>query len=116
MAPSTSTTPCALVVDDEPLVRMLACDILEDAGFDVSVSGPETGTVKEQDPDGGDEATPGSEVEITAEEEHAKLAAIETELDQCWDLLRQRRARREYGEDPEGAEVRSEGTVENYLS
>jgi CheY-like chemotaxis protein len=33
MAPSISTTPYALVVDDEPLVRMLACDILEDAGF-----------------------------------------------------------------------------------
>jgi hypothetical protein len=42
------------------------------------------------------------------------VRAIEQELDQCWDLLRQRRARREFGEDPEQAEVRDPQTVENY--
>lgn len=44
----------------------------------------------------------------------ARLREVEEELDRCWDLLRQRRARREYGEDPDGAEVRSASTVENY--
>jgi Protein of unknown function (DUF2630) len=35
-------------------------------------------------------------------------------LDQCWDLLRQRRARRQYGEDPSEAHARNESTVEGY--
>jgi hypothetical protein len=35
-------------------------------------------------------------------------------LDQCWDLLRQRRARREFGLDPDGASARAADTVENY--
>jgi hypothetical protein len=43
-----------------------------------------------------------------------RLRHIEEELDQCWDLLRQRRARREFGEDPEAAKVRDVGTVEGY--
>jgi hypothetical protein len=53
--------------------------------------------------------------EITADEEHERLSSLEVELDQCWDLLRQRRAKREYGEDPAEAAVRPEGTVETYL-
>jgi hypothetical protein len=53
--------------------------------------------------------------EITADEEHERLKGIEVELDQCWDLLRQRWAKREYGEDPASAAVREPGTVENYL-
>ena len=40
---------------------------------------------------------------------------IEAQLDQCWDLLRQRQARREYGENPDAAEARSTDTVEKYL-
>ena len=40
---------------------------------------------------------------------------LETQLDQCWDLLRQRQARREYGQDPAGAAVRPPGEVEGYL-
>jgi hypothetical protein len=44
----------------------------------------------------------------------ARIRDIEQQLDQCWDLLRQRRARREFGEDPEQAEVRDPQTVENY--
>jgi hypothetical protein len=43
-----------------------------------------------------------------------RIRDIEQQLDQCWDLLRQRRARREFGEDPEQAEVRDPQTVENY--
>jgi uncharacterized protein DUF2630 len=57
-----------------------------------------------------------AEGEITASEEHEQLKSLEVELDQCWDLLRQRRAKREYGEDPESAQVRDPGTVETYLS
>jgi hypothetical protein len=44
----------------------------------------------------------------------ARLKAIEVELDQCWDLLRQRRARREFGLDPDAAAVRDGDTVEHY--
>ncbi|GAA3531714.1 DUF2630 family protein [Amycolatopsis ultiminotia] len=43
-----------------------------------------------------------------------RLAGLEQELNQCWDLLRQRRARTEFHEDPEGAEVRPSGEVEGY--
>ena len=43
-----------------------------------------------------------------------RLEQVSVELDQCWDLLRQRRARRSVGEDPDGANVRDSGTVEGY--
>lgn len=43
-----------------------------------------------------------------------RLKHVEEQLDQCWDLLRQRRARREFGRDPDSAEVRDVGTVERY--
>lgn len=43
-----------------------------------------------------------------------RLAALEVQLDQCWDLLRQRRARRGAGQDPEEANVRPPSTVEDY--
>jgi hypothetical protein len=52
---------------------------------------------------------------ITVDEEHERLRRLEVELDQCWDLLRQRRAKREFGEDPDEAQVRPEGTVEGYV-
>jgi hypothetical protein len=52
--------------------------------------------------------------EISVEEENQRLRTIEVELDQCWDLLRQRRAKREFGEDPADAAVRDARTVENY--
>jgi predicted nuclease with TOPRIM domain len=52
--------------------------------------------------------------EITPNEEQARLRSVEVELDQCWDLLRQRAAKREFGEDPESAEVRSPDVVERY--
>ena len=44
----------------------------------------------------------------------ARLKQVQEELDQCWDLLRQRRARREFGQDPDDATPRAVGTVENY--
>jgi Protein of unknown function (DUF2630) len=44
----------------------------------------------------------------------ARLKAVEVALDQCWDLLRQRRAKRHSGGDPEEAHVRDATTVENY--
>ncbi len=43
-----------------------------------------------------------------------RLRDVEVQLDQCWDLLRQRRARREFGRNPGDAEVRDAGTVEGY--
>jgi hypothetical protein len=46
---------------------------------------------------------------------HARLEAIRVELDRTWDLMRQRRARRAAGEDPEGASERDPDTVEHYL-
>ncbi|MDC8994547.1 DUF2630 family protein [Mycobacterium marinum] len=51
---------------------------------------------------------------ISASEEHERLRLIEIELDQCWDLLRQRRALRETGGDPREASVRPAGQVEGY--
>jgi hypothetical protein len=48
--------------------------------------------------------------------ERERLIALEHELDQCWDLLRQRRALSEAGEDPGGARVRPSSTVEGYRS
>jgi hypothetical protein len=53
--------------------------------------------------------------ELTSDEEHAELRATEEQLDQCWDLLRQRRARREFGEDPSGSSTRPVPEVESYL-
>jgi hypothetical protein len=43
-----------------------------------------------------------------------RLRLLEEELDQCWDLLRQRRARREFDQDPDQATARSTETVEHY--
>jgi Protein of unknown function (DUF2630) len=44
-----------------------------------------------------------------------RLDAVQVELDRCWDLLRQRRALRDAGSDPDDAEVRGPETVERYL-
>lgn len=48
-------------------------------------------------------------------DEQARLRALEEQLDQCWDLLRQRRARAEFGADPGQAEARPVDEVESYL-
>jgi len=49
-----------------------------------------------------------------SDEELARLRQVEVALDQCWDLLRQRRARRAAGQDVDDAAVRPEGVVEGY--
>jgi len=49
------------------------------------------------------------------DEQRTRMSKLEADLDQCWDLLRQRRAKRQYDEDPDDAQVRSESTVESYL-
>jgi hypothetical protein len=50
-------------------------------------------------------------------EQHAeRLKDLEAQLDQCWDLLRQRRAKREFGDDPDSAQPRDKDTVERYLN
>lgn len=49
-----------------------------------------------------------------SDEDAERLQAIEVALDQCWDLLRQRRARRSAGQDPDDSVVRPAATVEGY--
>jgi len=53
--------------------------------------------------------------ELTTDEEHAALRSAEEALDQYWDLLRQRRARREFGEDVDEATQRPVSEVEDYM-
>jgi hypothetical protein len=62
---------------------------------------------------GGEQADAPSEAVLAGDRE--RLDRVSVELDRCWDLLRQRRARRAAGEDPDDAQVRDEGTVEKYL-
>jgi hypothetical protein len=52
--------------------------------------------------------------QLTSEQEREQLRSAEEALDQCWDLLRQRRARREFGDSPDDAEVRPISEVEGY--
>ena len=53
--------------------------------------------------------------EISSSEEHARLKELEEALDQCWDLLRRRRAAREVGNNPDAEQAHSVGEVEGYL-
>jgi hypothetical protein len=53
--------------------------------------------------------------QLTSAQEREQLRAAEEALDQCWDLLRQRRARREFGENPNDAEARPVSEVETYM-
>ena len=48
-------------------------------------------------------------------EDRVRLESVERQLDQLWDLLRQRRAREEFGENPDEAKERSVNEVEGYL-
>jgi Protein of unknown function (DUF2630) len=48
-------------------------------------------------------------------DDRQRLESIERELDRCWDLLRQRRAREEFGENPDEAKERPASEVEGYL-
>lgn len=52
--------------------------------------------------------------ENLSDEEVKELPKVKAELEQYWDLLRQRRALRDAGQDPDGASMRSSGTIENY--
>jgi predicted nuclease with TOPRIM domain len=56
-----------------------------------------------------------SKHEVTPTEERARLQKLEVELDQAWDLLRQRNAKSQYGESPDDAAERSPDVVEKYL-
>jgi len=52
---------------------------------------------------------------LSSDTEREQLRTVEESLDQCWDLLRQRRARREAGENPDDAQARPAQQVEGYL-
>ena len=54
------------------------------------------------------------EGEGLGDDEHARLDELKLQLDKAWDYLRQRRALRRAGDDPEDASVRDGGTVEDY--
>ncbi len=47
--------------------------------------------------------------------DHSRMRALEIALDQCWDLLRRRRARRANDQDPDAARARPEDVVEGYI-
>jgi uncharacterized protein DUF2630 len=49
-----------------------------------------------------------------SEADRQRMESLRVSLDQCWDLLRQRRARRNAGQNPEGAELRPPDVVERY--
>ena len=55
-----------------------------------------------------------AEGKLSSEQERERLRSAEEALDQCWDLLRQRRARREFGENPDAAAARPAPEVEGY--
>ncbi|GGJ28209.1 DUF2630 family protein [Paenarthrobacter histidinolovorans] len=52
--------------------------------------------------------------ETAGDDSRARLAHLEAQLDQCWDLLRQRRAKKDAGENPDDAEARPISEVEGY--
>ncbi|MET7595771.1 DUF2630 family protein [Streptomyces sp. NPDC004082] len=54
--------------------------------------------------------------QIDSATENERLGQLERELDRCWDLLRQRRAKTEFGENPDEAQVRPASQVEGYQS
>ncbi|MCY4727295.1 DUF2630 family protein [Nocardioides sp. STR2] len=53
--------------------------------------------------------------DLSSADERDEMQRVEEALDQCWDLLRQRRARSEFGGDPDDADARPTSVVENYL-
>ncbi|WP_248961067.1 DUF2630 family protein [Sphaerisporangium perillae] len=52
--------------------------------------------------------------EVSTDDERGRVRELEEALDQCWDLLRQRKARREFGEDPDFSTPRPVDEVESY--
>jgi hypothetical protein len=67
---------------------------------------------EEKELEGREQADREDDERLAADRE--RLDAVKVELDRCWDLLRQRRAKEEFGQDPDDAEVRDAGTVEGY--
>jgi hypothetical protein len=59
-----------------------------------------------------EQADSNDEEQLEADRE--RLRSVEVELDRCWDLLRQRRAKEEFGQEPEDAQARDADTVERY--
>ena len=55
------------------------------------------------------------EQELLSDDDRTRLRGVQVELDQSWDLLRQRRALRAAGQDPDKAQVRPAGIVEKYV-
>ena len=53
---------------------------------------------------------------VLTEDEQARLEALQVQLNQFWDLLRRRRATRDYGGDPDQETLRDAETVKNYWS
>ena len=79
-------------MNDEALIQRIGALVEEEHALERALA---------QDPDGAPEAD-------------QRLSELEVALDQCWDLLRQRRARRDAGVDPDDAAARSADVVEHY--
>ena len=62
------------------------------------------------------EKAPSSSPDYEHGPDHERLKRLEEDLDQAWDLLRQRRAKRQYGENPDEAAARPVKQVEDYES
>jgi hypothetical protein len=81
-------------MNDEEVIKRIGSLVEEEHALERTLA---SGTTAEPDP-----------------ETDARRRELEVALDQCWDLLRQRRARRASGENPDDAEVRSPTVVEHY--
>ena len=81
---------------------------------DESITARIEGLVKEEQALRSQERADSLDADALAEDAD-RLRAVEVELDRCWDLLRQRRAFREAGTDPDQASTRDASTVEHYL-
>lgn len=80
---------------------------------DESIAARIEGLVSEEHELRGREQADGGHPDLL-EADQQRLRAVEIELDRCWDLLRQRRALRESGGNPDDAHVRDADTVEHY--
>jgi hypothetical protein len=85
----------------------------EDMTTDESVAARIEALVAEEQKLRGDEFADRTDAE-RVEADKQRIREVEVELDRCWDLLRQRRGREEFGQDPDDATVRDEQTVERY--
>ena len=81
---------------------------------DESIAARIEGLVAEEHELRGREESDSENAELLAADQD-RLRSVEIELDRCWDLLRQRRALRDAGADPDDAQVRDAATVERYL-